>query len=106
MAKMHAQELWIKELQTKLESKSHYAENKQRVIEMWKAQNQELNLKLIKLVEDKDNKFNKLSEQLDSKFAQLLKEVSERFVQKDAEKIVSTSQQGGDKIEEQMKISE
>ena len=65
-AKLHAQEIRIKELETQLESKSHAVQNKERVIEMWKAQNKEINLKLVKLVEDKDVQINKFSEQMDS----------------------------------------
>ena len=95
MAKVHAQEVQIKELETKLESKSHDAEHKQRVLDMYKVQNQGFNLKLVKLIEDKDAQVKNLSEKIDSKFEQMLKAISEVTVQQSVEK------PGGDKINEQ-----
>ena len=49
IAKTHAQEIRIKEFETQLESKFYDAEHKQRVLDMFKVQNQQLNLKLVKL---------------------------------------------------------
>ncbi|KAL4564661.1 hypothetical protein LXL04_028729 [Taraxacum kok-saghyz] len=102
---VHAQELQIKELGTQLESKTHEADHRLRVIDMYKAQNQEMNLKLVKLVEDKDAQVLKLSEKMDGKFEQILKALSEiavpkvveRTVEKVIEKPMPTSQEGGDK---------
>ncbi|KAL4584282.1 hypothetical protein LXL04_008878 [Taraxacum kok-saghyz] len=87
-AQVHAQEIKLKELATQLESKTHEAEHRQRVIDMYKVQNQEMNLKLVKLVEDKDSQVQKLSEKLDTKVEQLLKAISEISVPKVVEKIV------------------
>ncbi|KAL4590866.1 hypothetical protein LXL04_003811 [Taraxacum kok-saghyz] len=42
-AKLHAQEIRVQELETQLESKTHEADHRQRVIDMYKAQNQEFN---------------------------------------------------------------
>ena len=80
-AKVHAQEIRIKELETQLESKSHDAENKQRVLDMYKVQKKEISLKLVKLVEDKYAQVSRLSEKMDSKFEQILKAISEVTVQ-------------------------
>ena len=55
---------------------------------MYKAQNKEMNLKLVKLVEDKDAHVLKLSEKLDSKLEQMVKAISEISVPKVVEKIV------------------
>ncbi|KAL4562111.1 hypothetical protein LXL04_034305 [Taraxacum kok-saghyz] len=110
-AKVHALELQIKELGTQLESKTHEAEHRLRVIEMYKAQNHETNLKLVKLVEDKDAQVLKLSEKVDAKFEQMLKTLSELSVPKVIERVIEkqvfTSQEGGDKEEsEQNKQTE
>ncbi|KAL4583271.1 hypothetical protein LXL04_007839 [Taraxacum kok-saghyz] len=102
-AKVHALELQIKELGTQLESKTHEAEHRLRVIEMYKAQNHETNLKLVKLVEDKDAQVLKLSEKVDAKFEQMMKTLSELSVPKVIEKVIekpqATSQEGGEKGE-------
>ena len=95
-AELHAQEVRIKELVTHLESKSHEADHKQRMVEMYKVQNQEINLKLVKLVEDKDVQVKQLSEKIDSKFELMLKAISEVSVLKNVEKPVADSQQGGE----------
>ena len=99
-AKTHAQKIRIKELETQLESKSHDAEHKQRVLDMYKVQNQEINLKLVKLVEDKDAQVKQLSEKIDSKFDLMMKPISEMTVQKSVEKPGADSQQGGEKDNE------
>ena len=104
-AQMHAQEIKLKELATQLESKTHEADHRQRVIDMYKAQNHELNLKLVKIVEDKDAQVLKLSEKVDAKLEQIVKSISEiqvpkvveRVIEKIIEKLVATSQEGGDK---------
>ncbi|KAL4568005.1 hypothetical protein LXL04_023605 [Taraxacum kok-saghyz] len=104
-AQMPAQELKMKELVTQLESKTHEADHRQRVIDMYKAQNQEMNLKHVKLVEDKDQQVLKFSEKVDSKFDQVRKAISEiqipkvveRVIEKIIEKPQATSQEGGDK---------
>ena len=86
-AKVHAQKIRIKELETQQESKSHDAKNKQRVLDtMYKVQNQEINLKLVKLVEDKYAQVSRLSEKMDSKFEQILKAISKVTVQRSVEK--------------------
>ncbi|KAL4590759.1 hypothetical protein LXL04_003702 [Taraxacum kok-saghyz] len=98
-------ELKLKELATQLESKTHEADHRQRVIDLYKVQNQELNLKLVKLVEDKDAQVLKLSEKLDCKLEQVMNFISEISVPKVVEKIVekviekpgATSQEGGEK---------
>ena len=64
---------------------------------MWKAQNQELNLKLFKLVEDKDSQTTKLSKKIDFNFSQLMNDIYEKFVKKRIEEEGYSSQQGGDK---------
>ena len=100
-AKTHAQEIQIKEFVTQLECKIHEADHRQRVIDMYKAQNQEMNLKLVMLVEDKDAQVQKISEKMDSKIEQVLKAISEMSVPKVIEKVVEKpegdSQKGGDK---------
>ncbi|KAL4592545.1 hypothetical protein LXL04_005545 [Taraxacum kok-saghyz] len=104
-AQLHAQEIKLKELVTQLESKTHEADHRQRVIDIYKVQNQEMNLKLVKLVEDKDAQVLKLSEKVDGKFEQMLKAISEISVPKVVEKIVEKviekprdeSQEGGDR---------
>jgi hypothetical protein len=106
-AKMHALELQIKELGTQLESKTNEADHRQRVIEMYKVQKEELNLKLVKLVEDKDQQVQKLSERVDLKFEQVLKAISEIQIPKVVEKVIEKviekpgahSQEGGDNTE-------
>ena len=70
---------------------------------MYKVQNQEINLKLVKLVEDKDAQVKQLSEKFDSKFEQMPKDISEMTVPKDVEKPRADSQQGGEKEQEQSK---
>ena len=61
---------------------------------MYKVQNQEINLNLVKLVEDKDAQVKQLSEKIDSKFELMLKAISEVSLPKDVEKPVADSQQG------------
>ncbi|KAL4580016.1 hypothetical protein LXL04_016189 [Taraxacum kok-saghyz] len=109
-AKVHALELQIKELGTQLESKTHEADHRLRVIDMYKAQNQEMNLKLVKLVEDKDQQVQKLSEKVDSKFDQMLKAISEIQIPKVVEKIIEKpgahSQEGGERQQPEKTQSE
>ena len=72
---------------------------------MYKVQNQEMNLKLVKLVKDKDAQVLKLSEKVDEKLEQMIKAISEisvpkvveKVIEKVIEKPVATSQEGGDK---------
>ncbi|KAL4590096.1 hypothetical protein LXL04_003015 [Taraxacum kok-saghyz] len=87
-AQLHAQEIKLKELATQLESKTHEAEHRLRVIDMYKVQNQDMNLKLVKLIEDKDAQVLKLSDKVDEKFEQMIKAISEISVPKVVEKIV------------------
>ena len=53
---------------------------------MYKVQNQEINIKLVKLVEDKDAQVRNLSEKIDSKFELMLKAISDVSVQRSVEK--------------------
>jgi len=104
-AQLHTQEIKLKELATQLEFKTHEAEHRLRVIDMYKVQNQEMNQKLVKLVEDKDAQVSRLTEKMDVKLEKIIKAISEiqvpkvveKIIEKVIEKPVATSQEGGDK---------